>query len=174
MNITRIAISNPVAVIAAVLLVVLRGGVGLSKLPVQMIPDAERPFIQVSTGWRAAAPEEVESEIIEPQEDMLRGIPGLMKMTSGASRGRASISLAFSVETDLQRALIDVMNRLNQVPRYPADVTEPQIYAGQDGYGRPIAWFAITPKAGNDRDIASYYDFVRKFELRSTRMPPPH
>jgi len=172
MNITRLAIFNPVAVIAAVLLVFLLGSVGLSKLPVQMIPDAERPFIQVSTGWRAAAPEEVESEIIEPQEDMLRGIPGLMKMTSGASRGRASISLAFSVETDLQRALIDVMNRLNQVPRYPADVTEPQIYAGQDGYGRPIAWFAITPKEGNDRDIASYYDFVKEVVIsRIERVP---
>ena len=55
MNITRLAIANPVAVVAAVLLVLLLGAVGLSKLPVQMIPDAERPFIQISTGWRAAA-----------------------------------------------------------------------------------------------------------------------
>lgn len=73
MNLTKLAISNPVAVIAAVLLVLLMGTIGLTKLPVQMIPDVQRPFIQITTGWRAAAPEEVESEIIEPQEDVLCG-----------------------------------------------------------------------------------------------------
>jgi multidrug efflux pump subunit AcrB len=141
---------------------VLLGAVGLSKLPVQMIPDAQQPFIQITTGWRSAAPEEVESEIVEPQEDVLRGLPGLTKMISSANRGRASVTLTFSVETELQRALIDVINRLNQVPRYPADVTEPQIYVGQDRFGAAVAWFGITAKDGNDRDIASYYDFINE------------
>jgi len=70
-KLTRLAISNPVAVIAAILLVLLMGAVGLASLPIQMIPDVQRPTIQITTGWRAAAPEEVESEIIEPQEDVL-------------------------------------------------------------------------------------------------------
>jgi len=164
-NLTRLSLSNPVAVIAAILLVVLMGGIGLASLPVQMIPDVQRPFIQINTGWRAAAPEEVESEIIEPQEDMLRGLPGLEKMISSAGAGSASITLTFSVNTELQRALIEVMNRLNMVPRYPNDVTEPQIFAGQDSFGAPIAWFAITTKEGNPREMASYSDFVREVVL---------
>jgi len=171
-NLTRLALTNPVAVIAAILMVLLMGTIGLVSLPIQMIPDVQRPFIQINTGWRAAAPEEVESEIIEPQEDMLRGIPGLDKMESSASRGSASISLTFTVETDLQRALIEVMNRLNQVPRYPNDVTEPRIYAGQDQFGTAIAWFAITPQPGNTREMASYSDFVREVVLaRIERVP---
>lgn len=172
MNISRLALSNPVAVIAAILLVLLLGAVGLSKLPIQMIPDAQKPFIQISTGWRTAAPEEVESEIVEPQEDALRGVPGLVKMVSSVSSGSASISLTFSVDTDLQRALIEVMNRLNQVARYPADVTEPRIFAGQDSFGAPIAWFGITTAEGNDRDIASYEDFVKEvIQARIERVP---
>lgn len=172
MNLTRLSLSNPVAVIAAILLMLLLGAVGLSKLSIQMIPDVQRPFIQIATGWRAAAPEEVESEIIEPQEDALRGVPGLLKMISSATRGSASISLTFTVETDLQRALVEVMNRLNQVPRYPADVTEPRIYAGQDSFGAPIAWFGITTKPGNDRDIASYNDFIKEVvQARIERVP---
>lgn len=165
MNISRLAISNPVAVTAAILLVILMGAVGLSNLPIQMIPDAQRPFINITTSWRSAAPQEVESAIIEPQEDMLRGIPGLLQMTSSASRGDGSINLSFTVETDLQRALIEVMNRLNQVPRYPPDVSEPRIFAGQDRYGSAIAWFAITPAPGNDREIASYNDFIKEVVL---------
>ena len=172
MNLTRQAISNPVAVIAAILLVLLMGTIALVSLPIQMIPDVQRPYIQINTGWRAAAPEEVESEIIEPQEDVLRGLPGLEKMVSAASRGQASIELSFSVETDLQRALIEVINRLNQVPRYPNDVTEPQIFAGQDQWGSSIAWFGLTPAPGNDRDIASYSDFVREVvQARIERVP---
>jgi len=77
MKVTKIALSNPVAVISAILLVILMGTVAMISLPIQMIPDVEQSFIQISTGWRSAAPAEVESEIIEPQEDALRGIPGL-------------------------------------------------------------------------------------------------
>ena len=172
MGLTRLALSNPVAVIAAVLLLLLLGAVGLASLPIQMIPDVQRPYIQITTGWRAAAPEEVESEIIEPQEDMLRGIPGLEKMESTASRGDATIDLTFAVGIDLQRALIEVINRLNQVPRYPADVREPRIFAGQDRFGAQIAWFALTRVEGNNRPMASYQDFVREVvQARIERVP---
>ena len=172
MGLTRLALSNPVAVVAAILLLLLMGTVGLAGLPIQMIPDVQRPFIQITTGWRAAAPEEVESEIIEPQEDMLRGIPGLEKMESSASRGYASINLMFAVGTDLQRSLIEVINRLNQVPRYPNDVTEPRIFAGQDSFGAQIAWFSLTPLPGNTRPMASYEDFVREVvQARIERVP---
>lgn len=172
MNLTRLSLSNPVAVIAAILLVLLLGSIAVVSLPIQMIPDVQRPFIQINTGWRAAAPEEVESEIVEPQEDVLRGLPGLVKMESTASRGNASINLSFTVETELQRALVEVMNRLNQVPRYPSDVTEPRIYAGQDSFGAAIAWFSLTPQPGNDQVMASYSDFVREVvQARIERVP---
>jgi multidrug efflux pump subunit AcrB len=172
MKLTRISISNPVAVIAAVLLTLLFGGIGLGNLPVQMIPDVQRSFIQINTGWRTAAPEEVESEILEPQEDALRGLPGLEKMTSTASRGNGSISLMFAIGTDLQRSLIEVINRLNQVARYPQDVTEPRIFAGQDSYGASIAWFSLVPAEGNTRPMASYSDFVREvIQARVERVP---
>ncbi len=172
MSLTKASISNPVAVIAAVLLVFLTGTIGLLGLPVQMIPDVERPFIQITTGWRSAAPEEIESEILEPQEDMLRGLPGLEKMVSTADRGSASISLMFSVETELQRSLIEVINRLNQVARYPNDVTEPRIYAGEDSFGSAIAWYSVSPVEGNTREMASYSDFVREVvQARIERVP---
>ena len=172
MSLTRISLSNPVAVIAATMLILLLGVVAMVSLPIQMIPDVQRPFIQIQTGWRAAAPEEVESEIIEAQEDALRGIPGLEKMESSASQGEASINLMFSIESDLQRSLIEVINRLNQVPRYPLDVTEPRIYAGEDSFGSQIAWFALTRVPGNERPMASYEDFVREVvQARIERVP---
>jgi multidrug efflux pump subunit AcrB len=53
--------------------VVLFGAIALSRLPIQLTPEVEQPEITVTTTWRAASPNEVEAEIVEPQEDVLRG-----------------------------------------------------------------------------------------------------
>ena len=50
MGLTRLALSNPVAVVAAILMMLLMGAIGLAGLPIQMIPDVQRPFIQITTG----------------------------------------------------------------------------------------------------------------------------
>ncbi len=172
MNLTEPALKNPVAVVAAVLLVALFGWIGLMRMPVQMIPNVERPLIEISTNWRAAAPEEVEAEIIEPQEDALRGLPGLEKMESSANRGGGTITLNFDVSTSLERSLVEVVNRLNRVPSYPPDVDEPVIYAGRGRFGTAIAWFSIRPTPGSNEDISTYQDFVEEVvQARIERVP---
>ncbi len=160
MPLTRLGLSNPVAVAVGCILLMIFGLISLIRLPIQMTPNIDRPVISVSTGWRAAAPTEVESEILEPQEEQLRDVPGLQRMTSTAGQGNGSISLEFGVETDLNRSLIEVINRLNQVSRYPADVTEPTVRVGSNQFGDTVAWFAIMPVEGNSRPIIEYQDFV--------------
>ena len=123
MTLTKIALSNPVAVIVACILIAIFGLLSLARLPIQMTPEISRPEITVMTPWRASAPNEIESEIIEPQEDVLRSIPGLLKMQSTANYGTGFINLQFEIDTDMNRALIEVMNRLNQVPHYPVDLS---------------------------------------------------
>jgi multidrug efflux pump subunit AcrB len=160
MTLTNLSLSNPVAVVVACILVVIFGALSLMRLPIQMTPEISRPEISVMTPWRASAPNEVESEIIEPQEDVLRSIPGLLKMQSSANYGMGSINLQFEIGTEMNRALIEVLNRLNQVPRYPVDADEPVISVGGDDFDKVIAWWAITAKPGNTRPVESYEDFV--------------
>jgi multidrug efflux pump subunit AcrB len=70
------------------------------------------------------------------------------------------INLQFIIGTDMNRALIEVMNRLNQVPRYPVDADEPTISVGGDDFDKVIAWWAVSTKPGNKRRIESYQDFI--------------
>jgi len=171
-TLTKISLSNPVAVIVACILVAIFGVISLTRLPIQMTPDISRPEITISTGWRASAPNEIESEIIEPQEDVLRSIPGLLKMQSSANYGRSYINLQFVIGTDMNRALIEVMNRLNQVPRYPVDATEPVIRVGGENFDKIIAWWAVMPGPGNSRPIESYQDFIEDTVItRLERVP---
>jgi multidrug efflux pump subunit AcrB len=163
---TRYALGNPVAALVAALMVVLFGLISLGRLPVQLTPEVERPEITVTTGWRSAAPEEIESEILEPQEKALRGTPGMTSMLSRAQRGRGRVTLSFKTGTDLQRALVDVLNRLNRVRGYPDDVDEPRL-STIGARNRPIAWFILKPLPDNERDISSYFHFVE--DLVQTR-----
>jgi len=168
MNLTAASLKNPTAVVVAILLAALFGAISLLKLPVQLTPEISQPMITVTTNWRAAAPEEVEAEIIERQEDVLKGLQGLVNLESTSNQGNGNITLRYRTGVNLERALIDVMNALNQVPSYPPDATEPVIAVGGNTTFTAIAWFALKPVEGNPRDIASYQDFVE--EVVQTRM----
>ena len=74
MNLIRYSIERPVAVIAAVLMVVMFGMVALQSIPIQLTPDVRKPIINLRTNWPGAAPAEIEREIINRQEEVLRGI----------------------------------------------------------------------------------------------------
>jgi len=160
MNLTKLSLSNPVAVTVGVLLVLLFGTISLFELPIQMIPSVERPSIQINTSWRAAAPEEIESEIVEPQEDALRGLAGMQKMESTASNGSGSITLSFDIDINLQDVQLEVMNRLTRVSNYPPDADEPTVFVGRGQFGGNIAWFSVRPQEGSNLDITEYQDFV--------------
>lgn len=168
MTLTRLALGNPVAAAVAVLLVLLFGSIALTQIPVQMIPTVVIPRITITTNWRAAAPEEVESEIIEVQEDVLRGVPGVEQMVSTATQGQGTVALTFDVGMSVERALIEVMNRLNQVARYPADADEPVLVTGSSMEENTAAWFTIRPDEANTNDIDTYLDFVE--EVVQTRL----
>ncbi len=162
MKLTHLSLGNPTAVVVGILLVILFGLISLFRLPIQLTPDVSQPMIVISTDWRAAAPEEMEAEIIERQEDVLKGLQGVEKMESSASQGSGNITLRFRTGINLERSLIDVMNALNQVPSYPPDANEPVISVGGNSTFTAIAWFALKPLPGNERDIASYQDFVEE------------
>ena len=161
MNLIKAALSNPVATVVAVLLALLFGLLSLERLPIQLTPEVEVPEISISTNWRAAAPQEIEANVIEPQEKVLRGMPGMTEMLSKAQRGQGTITIKLAVGTNLDRSLLEVLNRLNRVPSYPEDADEP-VLSTVGGNSRPIAWFIIKPLPGNDRPIASYQDYVEE------------
>ncbi len=162
MVLTKASLKNPTAVVVAILLVALFGAISLFKLPIQLTPDISQPMITISTNWRGAAPEEMEAEIIERQEDVLKGLQGLDSLISNSSQGNGDITLRYKTGINLERALIDVMNALNQVPSYPPDATEPVIAVAGNSRFNAIAWFAVKPLADNKKDIAGYQDYVEE------------
>jgi len=160
MNITQYSLRNPAGIGVAVAIVVFFGLFSLSQLPIQLFPNIDEPQISVQTGWRAASPKEIESEILEPQEEVLRGIPGLQEMNANAGPGGAWIGLEFGLETDMQQALLEVISRLNRIPPLPRDATPPQVFLGEGGGGgganESLTWFFIQLLPGTPGPIEDY------------------
>ncbi|MEL6736889.1 MAG: efflux RND transporter permease subunit, partial [Pseudomonadota bacterium] len=159
MDIIRFAIDRPIAVIAAVLIAILFGGIALSRIPIQLAPDVRKPIVVIETVWPGAAPSEVEREIVNPQEEALRGLEGLEIMTSRSLTGRAEVTLEFAVGTQMSQSLLLVSNRLDRVSGYPDEADEPSLNtSGSDD--SPIAWVLLTAQDGNTRSMPTYGDFV--------------
>ncbi len=159
MNLIRLAIERPIAVVAAVLMAVLFGYVALLGIPIQLAPDVTKPVISITTTWPGAAPAEIEREIVNEQEEVMKGLEGLERIESKSENGQATVTLEFGVGANMDRALLLVANRLQRVSSYPPEATEPTISAsGADD--NAIAWFVITRQPGNDRPIASFGKLV--------------
>lgn len=161
MKLISAALKSPAAVAVTVALILLVGVISLFKLPVQLFPDIERPRIAIQTQWRAASPKEVESEILEPQEQVLKGIPGLRSMNAFANQGGGFINLVFGVETDMEQTLIEVISRMTRVQNQPRDALPPRIMLGGFGGNNPaLTWFFLQALPGNDKSISDYIDFT--------------
>ena len=73
MDLIRLSIRRPIAIISAVLMVITMGLVALETIPIQLAPDVRKPIISVDTFWFGAAPAEFEREVINRQEERLKG-----------------------------------------------------------------------------------------------------
>ncbi len=161
MDIIQFAIRNPVKVAVGVLLLLLFGLLALRTIPIQLVPNVDQPIITVNTNWTGRSPEEIERDIIEPQEDKLKNVSNLKKMVSTASVGRSEIELEFFVGTNIKAARQEVSDSLREVPEYPADVDEPVVNDGTGGEGDPIAWLILTSDTP-DFDVQTIGDLVEE------------
>ena len=158
MNLIRLAIERPIAVVAAVLMAVMFGAVALATIPIQLTPDVRRPIITITTNWFGAAPAEVEREIVNRQEEVLKGVEGLEKMVSRSRDGSAELTLEFRIDQNMDKALLLVANRLDRVNGYPDEADEPTL-STSGSEDSAIAWFIMSRVEGNDRPVHNYGDF---------------
>ncbi|NLX20064.1 MAG: efflux RND transporter permease subunit [Phycisphaerae bacterium] len=158
MDIIRFTITNPVKVAVGVLLVGLFGTLALFDIPIQLTPNVDEPRVTVTTRWSGKSAREIEREIIERQEEKLKGVSGLRKLTSEAVEGQGTVTLEFFVGVDKDVALRETDQKLNQVSDYPPDVEKPEVVAADAAMETPIAWLMLRSRDGTD--VTTLRDYV--------------
>ena len=161
MDIIRYSIEKPVTVISVIIIVLLFGLISLKRLPFQLSPTVIEPEIKVTTTWRGATPYEIEREIIEEQENTLKGLPNLEEMESESMNGMGTVTLRFKVGTNVDEVLTRVSNKLNEVPSYPNDVAKPVVNASGASTS-PVVWIILKTMDSNPRHVETYRTFFEE------------
>jgi multidrug efflux pump subunit AcrB len=152
---------SPIGVIVIAVFVVLIGLLSLSRLPLQLFPDVNKPVLSIQAGWRTASPEEVESEILEPLETVLQGMPGVEEIEGNAFPGFANINLKFALGTDMKNALVEVVGRLNRTRPLPIDADRPAVSLGGNGNtNETLSWFFVQLLPGTPGPIEGQRRFI--------------
>ena len=149
MKLIAFCIRYPVSVIVGIILALLFGVISLTRIPLQMTPTVERPEISVQTTYAGAAPQEVENDIVERQEEKLNAVQNLREMVSTSQEGRGNVVLRFDWGVDQDVARLEVSEKLDLVRDLPEDAERPVIRAVNSDEESPIAWIIVHTK----RDI---------------------
>jgi HAE1 family hydrophobic/amphiphilic exporter-1 len=143
MKLIAFCIRYPVSVIVGIILALLFGVISLTRIPLQMTPTVERPEISVQTTYAGAAPQEVENEIVDRQEEKLNAVQNLREMASTSQEGSGNIVLRFDWGVDQDVARLEVSEKLDLVRDVPPDAERPVIRAVNSDEESPIAWIIV-------------------------------
>ncbi|PCJ56560.1 MAG: hypothetical protein COA79_18550 [Planctomycetota bacterium] len=159
MSLIQRSIEQPITVSVGILIALLAGVIAITRVPVQMTPEIDDTIIAVTTSWENASPQEIESEVIDKQEEKLQGLASLKSISSISEKGKGQIRLEFSTGTNKEDALREVSDKLREIPAYPDNVDEPVVEASDPETNDFIAWFLL--KTEDDFDIQSLQDFTQ-------------
>ncbi|WP_374328112.1 efflux RND transporter permease subunit [Azonexus sp.] len=144
MRISEICIERPVFATVLSLVIMLLGIVSYDRLTVREYPKIDEPVVTVSTDYRGASADIIESQVTKPLEDSLAGIEGVEVITSISRAERSQISVRFKLEREPDSAAADVRDRVSRVRnRLPDEVDEPVI-AKVEADANPIIWLAFS------------------------------
>src|SRR6056300_221036 len=158
MDLIKVSIQRPVTILSIIIMLVMFGLISLQRIPYQLSPSVVEPEITVTTTWRGATPYEIEREIIEEQENTLKGLPNLVEMESESMNSMGTVTLRFKVGTNVEEVLTRVSNKLNEVPSYPNDVDKPVVNASGASTS-PVVWVILKTMDSNPRHVETYRTF---------------
>ncbi|MGH9341743.1 MAG: efflux RND transporter permease subunit [Acidobacteriota bacterium] len=133
MNITKFAIQRPVTVSMFVVAVILFGAISLDRLALNLLPDISYPSLTIQTDFEDAAPEEVESLVTRPIEEVVGVVGGMTRLSSISRPGESQVVLEFAWDTNMDFASMDVREKLDLI-ELPRDVEKPVILRFDPSY----------------------------------------
>jgi len=143
------------------LFLILFGVIGFNLLGIREYPAIDPPVITVNTSYAGANSDIIESQITEPLEKSINGIPGIRTMTSSSSVGNSRISVEFDLSTNLEAAANDVRDKVSQASRnLPQDIDAPPVVTKADANSDFIILMAIQSKSKGLLELSDYAENV--------------
>lgn len=167
MSLSSLSINRPVLSTVFSLIILLLGAIGITFLGVREFPSVDPPIISVSTSYPGANSDVIETQITEPLEQSINGIPGIRTLTSRSSQGSSRITVEFELSVDMETAANDVRDKVSQAQRLLPRDCDPPTVSKADADARPIMNIAINSKKRSLLELSEIADLTLKEQLQT-------
>ncbi len=165
MKLSEISIQRPVLATVMSLVIIIFGVVSFTQLPVREYPDIDPPVVSVTTFYRGASPNVIETEITDILEEQLSTIEGVKTITSSSQEQGSAITITFELDRDVDQAANDVRDRVASVRGLlPREADDP-IIQKIDVNAQPIMWLALISDRHNNLELTDAAERILKERL---------
>ncbi|MFA6584631.1 MAG: efflux RND transporter permease subunit, partial [Elusimicrobiaceae bacterium] len=144
MTLSDVSIKNPVFAWMIMLGLIVFGWIGFSRMGISNLPDVDSPVISVNITLEGAAPEVMETQVTDILEGAVMSIQGLKEVSSTSRQGRASISLEFELNRDIDVALQEVQTKIAQAQKNLPKEIDPPVITKTNPEDQPIIRIALS------------------------------
>lgn len=170
MSLSSVSIKRPVLATVLSVVIVVFGIIGYKFLGVRDFPSVDPPIISVSTSYSGANSDVIESQITEPLEKAINGVPGIRNISSTSSVGSSNITVEFDLDADLETAANDVRDKVSQAQRQlPQDINAPPVVTKADASADQIITLTVS---SNTRNITQVDDYAENVLLEGLQTIP--
>ncbi len=149
------------------IILVLLGVVSYDRIQIREYPNIDEPIVTVTTNYRGAAAEIIESQVSKPIEDSVAGIEGVDVLTSTSRAERSQVTVRFRLDRDPDSAAADVRDRVARVRgRLPDDIDEPVI-SKVEADARAVVWLAFSSETRSPLEVSDLANRIVKPRLQT-------
>ena len=151
MKLAEVSVKRPVTIIMTMLIIMLLGGISLTRLPIDLMPNIEIPVSIVVTQYSGVGPQEIEKLITNRLEGVISTVGNIDTVTSTTSEGSSVVIAQFKTGTDMDFATLQMREKVDQIKsRLPSDAGDPMVMKLDLG-AMPVV---IMTLSGHDADLA--------------------
>ncbi len=167
MNISELSIRRPVMATVLTIIILLFGFIGYSSLGIREYPSVDYPIISVNCTYSGANPDVVESQITEPLEQEINGIPGIRTLTSVSRQGSCNIRIEFELTTDMETAANDVRDKVSKAQRRLPKDCDPATVTKADADAYAIMSISLMSRKRSLLELSEIADLTVKQQLQT-------
>jgi multidrug efflux pump len=158
MKLSDLSIKRPVLATVMSLLLLTLGVMAFTRLTLRELPAIDPPIVSVQVTYPGASAAVVETRITQILEDALSGLEGVDMLESRSNNGRASVSIEFSLDRDIEAAANDIRDAVSRVMnRMPEEADPPQIEK-VEADADPILWLNMSSTEMDTLELSDYAD----------------
>lgn len=156
MSLSEIAVKRPVFAWMLMSALIIFGGISFMRMGVSQLPDVDFPVVSISATLEGAAPEVIETDVVDVIEDAVMTVQGVRAVGGSARQGGARIAVEFDLDKDIDVAIQEIQTKLAQAQRRLPEDIEPPVVTKTNPEDQPIIWLSVRSDKFNTKELMTF------------------